>query len=70
MYTKSYYETKNIQTQHDILNHIAKLIDNGHVKSTLTKEITPLNANNLRKAHKLVENGHMIGKVVVKGWEN
>lgn len=69
MYTKSYYETPNMQTQHDILNHIAQLIDAGKVKSTLTKEITPLNASSLRKAHKLVEEGHMIGKVVVSSWE-
>ncbi|AKU58550.1 Zinc-type alcohol dehydrogenase-like protein [Lacticaseibacillus paracasei subsp. paracasei Lpp221] len=35
--------------------------------SLLTKTLQPLNAENLRQAHALVESGHMIGKVVVNG---
>lgn len=69
MYTKSYYQTDDIQSQHDILNKIAQLIDEGRLKNTLTRSLSPLNATNLRKAHSLVEGGHMIGKVVIAGWE-
>ncbi|MYY73923.1 zinc-binding alcohol dehydrogenase family protein, partial [Lactobacillus salivarius] len=43
--------------------------DNGQLKCTLTHSLSPLNATNLRKAHSLVESGHMVGKVVVFGWE-
>lgn len=70
MYTKSYYHTDNMQTQHIILDKIAQLLDEGKLKGTLTQSLSPLNADNLRKAHSLVESGHMIGKVVVSKWEN
>lgn len=69
MYTKSYYHTNDMQTQHDILEKIAYFLDNGQLKCTLTHSLSPLNATNLRKAHNLVESGHMVGKVVVSRWE-
>lgn len=68
MYTKSYYHTPDMQSQHDILNKIATLIDNSELQCTLTQSLSPINADNLREAHNLVENGHMIGKVVVTDW--
>lgn len=68
MYTKSYYHTPDMQSQHDILNKIATLIDNSELQCTLTQSLSPINADNLREAHSLVENGHMIGKVVVTDW--
>ena len=68
MYTKSYYHTSDMQSQHDILNKIATLIDNSELQCTLTQSLSPINADNLREAHSLVENGHMIGKVVVTDW--
>lgn len=70
MYTKSYYQTEDMISQHDILNKIAQMLDNGKLKCTMTKSLEPLNAINLRKAHKLVKSGHMTGKVVVYDWEN
>lgn len=69
MYTKSYYHTDDMITQHEILDKIAEMLDDGQLKCTLTKSISPLNAKNLREAHKLVESGHMIGKVVVSDWK-
>lgn len=68
MYTKSYYHTPDMQSQHDILNKIVTLIDNSELQCTLTQLLSPINADNLREAHNLVENGHMIGKVVVTDW--
>lgn len=70
IYTKSYYQTDDMITQHDILDKIAQMLDSGKLRCTMTKSLTPLNATNLRKAHKLVESGHMTGKVVVSDWEN
>lgn len=65
MFAKSYFETPNMITQHEILDKISNLLDEGKLKNTLTKSFTPINAENLRKATTLVENGHMIGKVTV-----
>ena len=70
MYTKSYYQTDDMITQHDILDKIAQMLDSGKLRCTMTKSLTPLNATNLRKAHKLVESGQMTGRVVVSEWEN
>jgi len=68
MYSKSYYQTPDMVTQHTILNTIARLLDEGQLKSTLTTTLTPLNAKSLRQAHQMIERHHMIGKVVVKDW--
>lgn len=66
MYAKSWYQTPNMITQHQILDQVSQLLDEGKLKSTLTKTLNPINAENLRKATALVESKHMIGKVVVQ----
>ncbi|WP_105956033.1 zinc-binding alcohol dehydrogenase family protein [Apilactobacillus quenuiae] len=66
MYAKSWYQTDNMITQHKILDQVGQLLDDGKLKSTLTKTFAPINAENLRAATKLVESNSMIGKVVVK----
>ncbi|MFH5811966.1 zinc-binding alcohol dehydrogenase family protein [Companilactobacillus sp. FL22-1] len=65
MYSKSYYQTPDMITQHQILDKVSELLDTGIIKSTLTKELTPINVKNLKLAHQLVETNHMIGKIVV-----
>lgn len=68
MYSKSYYQTTDLITQHQILEQIATMLDDRRLQCTLTKSLSPLNAKNLREAHRLVESGHMVGKVVVSDW--
>lgn len=65
MFSKSYYQTSDMITQHQILNQISHLLDEGIIKSTLNKKLSPINVDNLKTAHQLVETNHMIGKVVV-----
>lgn len=67
MYSKAYYQTDDMTTQHDILNEIAKLLDAKKIKSTLNLTLKPINAENLRKAHQIIEEGHMVGKLVIEG---
>lgn len=69
MYTKSYYGTADLVTQHEILNQIANLLDRGLITSTRAKTLSPITASTLRTAHSLVESNHMIGKVVVEKWK-
>ncbi len=54
--------------QHDLLGRVAGLADERTIRSTLTTELTPFNAETMRRAHKMVESGHMTGKVVVSGF--
>lgn len=65
MYTKSYYHTADMISQHEILEQIAQLLDNGTIHSTVTKVLKPISVDNLRQAHQLVETNHMIGKVAI-----
>lgn len=65
MYSKSYYQTDDMITQHQILDHVAHLLDEGILTTTMTKHLSPINVTNLKLAHQLVETNHMIGKVVL-----
>lgn len=65
MFSKSYYQTADLISQHQILEKIANLLDQKKLQSTLTTELSPINVTNLKKAHQLVESNQMIGKVVV-----
>ena len=69
MFTRSLYQTADMQQQHEILDELADLIDAGKIRTTLTQRLSPISAENLRKAHGLVEKGSMIGKVVVENFE-
>jgi zinc-binding alcohol dehydrogenase family protein len=51
--------------QRDLLDEAAGLFDAGTLRSTLTHRLSPLTAESLREAHRLVEGSGMIGKVVV-----
>ncbi|MGE6356612.1 zinc-binding alcohol dehydrogenase family protein [Flavobacterium sp. NPDC079362] len=66
MYNRSMFETEDMQEQHNILNKIADLLDNGTIKSTLNETLTGLTADNFKKAHKLLESGKTIGKIAIK----
>jgi NADPH:quinone reductase len=66
MFTRSMYQTEDMIKQHLLLNEISELIDNGIIKTTMNKKLSPINAESIRKAHKLVETGGMIGKIVIE----
>ncbi|UQS83099.1 zinc-binding alcohol dehydrogenase family protein [Bombilactobacillus thymidiniphilus] len=69
MYSKSYYQTIDLVSQHDILNELAQLYENEKLQPIDTIHYAPINAANMKKAHANVEAGTMIGKVVLTGWE-
>jgi NADPH2:quinone reductase len=54
--------------QHDLLEQVAELAEAGSIRSTLRAELEPFGAATLRRAHEMVEGGHMVGKVVVTGF--
>ena len=67
MFTKSIYETKDMQSQHELLKNVAQLIEQGVLQSTMTENFGSLNITNLAKAHARLESGEMIGKLVLSG---
>lgn len=65
MFARSMHQTQDMIEQHNLLSRVAQEIDEGKIKSTLAKTLSPINAANLREAHRLIETGASIGKVVV-----
>ncbi|MDP0492133.1 MAG: zinc-binding alcohol dehydrogenase family protein [Verrucomicrobiota bacterium JB023] len=69
MFTRSLFQTEDIQKQHDLLTETARLIDAGRIKTTLAETFGAINATNLRRAHQLLESGKSRGKIVLAGFE-
>ncbi len=68
MFTRPVHRTPDMLGQHELLDQVAMLVDAGLIVSTATTRLSPLDAEQLREAHRLVESGNVIGKVVVGGW--
>ncbi|HYO70605.1 MAG TPA: zinc-binding alcohol dehydrogenase family protein [Archangium sp.] len=68
MFTRSRFQTQDLEEQHRALKQMAGWIDSGRLRTTLTEKLSPINAANLRAAHARVESGKMVGKLVLAGW--
>ncbi len=68
MFTRPKYGTEDMIEQHHLLSEVSRLIDEGTLQGTLGKTLSPISAETLRAAHAEVEQGGMIGKLVVSGW--
>jgi zinc-binding alcohol dehydrogenase family protein len=68
MFTRPLYQPPDMVEQHELLDRAAGMVDEGTVRTTLTRQLGPISAATLREAHTLVESGRMTGKVVVAGW--
>jgi len=66
MYTRSMFTTDDMDRQHQILNHLADLLDDGTIKTTLTTTLQGFTVENLKKAHEMQESGKSIGKTVIQ----
>lgn len=64
MFTRSMFGHDMIAQQR-LLADAAAMVDAGCLRSTLTTAIDHFDADGLRQAHRLVESGAMVGKVVV-----
>lgn len=68
MFTRPRFETPDMTAQHELLEQVARLVDDGRIRTTLTKVVGPIDAAHLREAHRLVETGRTIGKVCLAGF--
>ncbi|HEY2279271.1 MAG TPA: zinc-binding alcohol dehydrogenase family protein [Streptosporangiaceae bacterium] len=68
MFTRPLYQPVDMVEQHQLLDRVAEMVDEGTIRTTLTRELSPVSAATLREAHAMVEAGRMVGKVVVSGW--
>jgi alcohol dehydrogenase len=70
MFTRSTFQTADMEAQHALLDETAGLVEAGVLKGTLKENLGAINAANLRRAHQLLENGHVTGKLVLEGWRS
>ena len=66
MFTRSLFGTPDMALQGQILARMARLVDDGIIRTTQTRVLESLQATTLREAHTIIETGSMIGKLVVK----
>jgi zinc-binding alcohol dehydrogenase family protein len=68
MFTRPLFETADMDEQGKLLDEVARLIDAGRLRSTVTDVLRPINAANLKRAHQLIETGKARGKLVLEGF--
>ena len=68
MFTRSLFETADMDAQGELLDEVARFVDAGVLKTTLGQHFGAINATNLRRAHALIEQGKARGKVVLEGF--
>jgi NADPH2:quinone reductase len=68
MFARSMFQTPDMIEQHKLLTWVADEIDAGRMRTTVSQVLSPINAANMREAHRLVETGKAKGKIVVEGF--
>jgi NADPH:quinone reductase len=69
MFTRSLFNTADIAEQGKLLNEVARLVDAGILRTTMTEKYSPINAANLKQLHTLIESGKARGKIVLEGFK-
>ena len=68
MFTRALFTTPDIIEQHNILNRLAELVDAGTIRTTANENFGTINAENLRRAHAMIESHQARGKVVLEAF--
>ncbi len=68
MFARAMHQTPDMIEQHRLLNWVADEIDAGRIRTTLNQVLSPINATQMREAHRLIETGQAKGKIVVEGF--
>ncbi|MBZ6075683.1 zinc-binding alcohol dehydrogenase family protein [Microvirga puerhi] len=68
MFTRSVFQTSDMERQHEILGEVARLVDAGTIRTTLAETFGTINAANLKRAHAFIESGKTRGKIVLEGF--
>ncbi|MCF3642884.1 zinc-binding alcohol dehydrogenase family protein [Rhizobium sp. TRM95111] len=68
MFTRSLFATPDVIEQHRLLTEVARLVDEGVIRTTLSETLGTINAANLQTAHAMIESGRTRGKLVLEGF--
>jgi zinc-binding alcohol dehydrogenase family protein len=67
MFTRSRFQTADMARQGELLAEVARAIDAGALRGTMTRHFGALTPATLAEAHRFIESGRSIGKVVLDG---
>lgn len=67
MFARPVFQTPDMAEQGRLLDEVARMVDDGRIRTTLTDVIRPINAANLKAAHAVIESGRARGKIVLEG---
>jgi NADPH2:quinone reductase len=68
MFARARFRTADMAEQGRILARVAERVDAGELKGIRRETLQPINAANLREAHRRLESGGSIGKLTLAGW--
>lgn len=68
MFTRSTFQTPDLEAQHGLLEDAAGLLESGVLVTTVRENLGKICAAHLKRAHQRIEQGHMVGKVVLEGF--
>ena len=68
MFARAMFQTPDMIEQHKLLSYVADEVDAGRIRTTVSDILSPINAANIREAHRLIETGKAKGKIVVEGF--
>jgi zinc-binding alcohol dehydrogenase family protein len=68
MFTRSSFETEDLQAQHELLEATGRHVDAGTLVTTFKENLGRICAQNLKAAHRRLEQGHTLGKLVLEGF--
>jgi alcohol dehydrogenase len=68
MYTRSMFGTPDMAEQGALLNEVCRLVEESKLLTTLGQHYGRINAENLKRAHRMLESGKTVGKIVLEGF--
>ncbi len=68
MFARARFQTHDMDEQGGIMRRVTELIEAGVLKSIAGTVLSPINATNLREAHRRLDAGSAVGKLVLAGW--
>ncbi len=67
MFTRSIFRTDKMSIQGEVLRKTAEMISDGTIRHVMTKTLGPMSPSTLADAHRIIEQGRMIGKMALSG---
>lgn len=69
MFTRPMYETADITAQHQLLNRIAEMLDEGMLRCTMQQNLGPMSEETITQAHQMLLSGKTLGKISLEAIE-